>query len=75
MKQKASNWELSDLATDPSEAINIAAAHPECVDRLARLAQQATSPAGEGTFSRSDRHERDRRAKTGRHDDFDEPKP
>ena len=66
---RASAWELYDLATDPSEAKNVAAAQPEIVTKLAALAVQAHEPAREGTFARTDRHERDRRAKFGKQDD------
>lgn len=68
----ASPWQLFDLSTDPSESKDLAATHPEMVAKLAALATQAHAPAVEGTFTRTDRHERDRRAKTGQHD---QPEP
>jgi hypothetical protein len=71
----AAPWELYDLATDPSESKDVAAANPEVVERLARLAAGSHEPAVEGTFRRTDRHERDRRAKTGQQDNPDAPDP
>jgi arylsulfatase A-like enzyme len=65
---RAESWELYDLATDPSEARNVAAAHPAILARLTALAAGAHSPVQEGTFTRTDRHERDRRAKFGQQD-------
>ena len=62
-------WELYDLATDPSESKNVAAANPEIVNKLAAMAIEAHAPVVEGTFSQTDRHERDRRAKTGKHNE------
>lgn len=68
-------WELYDLSTDPSEARDVAAEKPEILARLVALAEKAHTPAMEGTFSRTDRHERDRRAKTGQQDNPDAPDP
>jgi arylsulfatase A-like enzyme len=62
-------WELYDLAADPSESQDLAAAKPDILAKLTALAAQAHEPAREGTFSSRDRHERDRRAKYGKHDD------
>jgi arylsulfatase A-like enzyme len=62
-------WELYDLASDPSESKNVAAAQPEVLAKLAALAEKAHIPAVEGTFTTTDRHERDRRAKIGKHDE------
>jgi arylsulfatase A-like enzyme len=62
-------WELYDLATDPSESKNLATAQPDVLAKLTALAEKAHEPAREGTFSRTDRHERDRRAKYGKQDD------
>lgn len=67
-----SDWELYNVADDPAETTDISAAHPDVVKRLGQLADEAHEPAQEGTFSRTDRHERDRRAKMGRHDQPDE---
>jgi len=64
-------WELYDLATDPSETKDLAVAQPEVLAQLVALAQKAHEPVREGTFSRTDRHERDRRAKYGKQDDTD----
>lgn len=62
-------WQLYDLATDPSESKDLAAAKPDVLAKLSALADKAHEPAREGTFSRTDRHERDRRAKFGKQDD------
>jgi hypothetical protein len=70
-----SKWELYDLATDPSESEDIAAAKPDIVAKLAALATSAHIPAVEGTFARTDRHQRDRRAKTGQQDNPKAPDP
>lgn len=64
-------WELYNLSTDPSESNNLASAEPAVLSRLVTLATKAHEPVHEGTFSRTDRHERDRRAKYGKHDDPD----
>ncbi len=64
-------WELYDLSVDPSESKDLAAAHPEIVSKLAKLAEEAHEPAVEGTFTTIERHERDRRAKYGKQDDTD----
>jgi len=63
------SWELYDLATDPSESKNIAASNPDVLAKLTALAEKAHEPVREGSFTRTDRHERDRRAKTGKQDD------
>lgn len=62
-------WELYDLGTDPSESQDLAAQHPDVLAKLKALAAAAHQPAVEGTFSTTERHERDRRAKFGKHDD------
>jgi arylsulfatase A-like enzyme len=67
-------WELYDLATDPSESKNLAAAQPAILAKLTVLAEKAYVPAVEGTFTMTDRHERDRRAKFGKQDDAPAPK-
>ncbi len=66
---KQEGWALYDLATDPSESKDVAGAHPAMLSRLTQLAAGAHTPAREGTFASSDLHERDRRAKFGKHDD------
>ncbi|MCL4204903.1 MAG: sulfatase-like hydrolase/transferase [Pirellulaceae bacterium] len=62
-------WELYDLSTDPSESKDLAAQHPDVLTKLKELASAAHEPAVEGTFTTTERHERDRRAKYGKHDD------
>ncbi|MCP5520442.1 MAG: sulfatase-like hydrolase/transferase [Verrucomicrobiales bacterium] len=71
---QAKVWELYDLATDPGESKDLASERPEIAARLAALAASAHEPVREGTFSRTDRHERDRRAKFGKQDE-PEPEP
>jgi arylsulfatase A-like enzyme len=66
---KKAQWELYDLSQDPGESKNRAAAKPDIVAKLVALAEKSHEPAVEGTFSRTDRHERDRRAKFGKQDD------
>jgi arylsulfatase A-like enzyme len=61
-------WELYNLALDPSESRDVAAENPHVLVKLTSLAEQAHRPAVEGTFATTDRHERDRRAKFGKHD-------
>ena len=76
MPAKSKSWELYDLSTDPSEAHDVAAAQPKIVAELSTLAAQAHEPVREGTFADTALHERDRRAKFGKHDDADsETKP
>ncbi len=72
-RRGGADWELYNVADDPGETRDLAGSHPELVQQLGRLAEQAHEPAQEGTFSRTDRHERDRRAKMGRHDQTAEP--
>ena len=64
-------WELYDLSADPSEANSVADANPEVLKELVALAESAHEPVQEGVFHSRDLHERDRRAKFGKHDDPD----
>lgn len=66
---RATGWELYDLSTDPGETRNLAAANPAVVAKLTALAAKAHTPVHEGTFTSTERHERDRRAKFGKQDD------
>lgn len=66
---KSTVWQLYDLASDPSEEKDLAAAQPEVLSKLTALAAQAHEPVQEGSFTTTNRHERDRRAKYGKHDD------
>lgn len=68
-KQKNTNWELYDLATDPSETKDLSSAEPNVLAKLVALTEQAHEPVREGTFATMERHERDRRAKYGKQDD------
>ncbi|MGI9428785.1 MAG: sulfatase-like hydrolase/transferase, partial [Bythopirellula sp.] len=67
-KAKAA-WELYDLASDPSEAIDLAESQPAVLKELMAMADSAHEPVRQGTFSSTDRHQRDRRAKFGKQDD------
>ncbi len=62
-------WELYDLSSDPGEMKNLAAEKPDELARLTALAEQEHEPVREGTFSTTERHERDRRAKFGTQDE------
>lgn len=75
VRPKNSTWELYDLELDPSESQDVAAAHPEILSKLETLATKAHTPAVEGTFSKTERHERDRRAKFGQQDNPHAPDP
>jgi arylsulfatase A-like enzyme len=66
---RATAWELYDLARDPGETKDVAAANPAVVAKLSAIAEREHQPAREGTFTTTDRHERDRRAKFGKQDD------
>lgn len=66
-------WELYDLTTDPSESTSLAATKPHELASLIALATKAHDPVIEGSFSNTDRHERDRRAKFGKQDQPDAP--
>lgn len=61
-------WELYNLASDPSESRDLSESHSEILSKLKSLAESARTPAVEGTFATTVRHERDRRAKFGKHD-------
>ncbi len=70
VQPKASQpWELYDLSADPSESRDLAAMKPEILKRLTALAAKAHEPVREGTFTSTERHERDRRAKFGKQDE------
>lgn len=69
------DWELYNLADDPSESQDLAKRNPAQLRELVRLAESAHEPVVEGTFTSLERHERDRRAKFGRHDDPNAGRP
>lgn len=66
---KGKSWELYDVASDPSESKDVAASQPNVLKQLVTLAESAHKPVREGTFANTELHERDRRAKYGKHDD------
>jgi arylsulfatase A-like enzyme len=68
------SWELYDLHSDPSESKDLASTHTETLSELIALAEKAHEPVREGTFVSNTRHERDRRAKFGKHNE-NEPTP
>ena len=45
--------------------MDIAAEHPEILNRMKQFAHQSHSPVREGTYTTKVRHERDRQAKFG----------
>lgn len=59
------DWELYDLSQDPAESRTVAREQPEVLARLVRAAEAAHLPVEEGTFQRTDLHQRDRQAKFG----------
>lgn len=63
--KKDAAWELYDLSKDVSEATDIAAQHPEIVERMKAAAEQSHEPVRAGTYTDRTRHERDRWAKWG----------
>jgi arylsulfatase A-like enzyme len=62
-------WELYDLTADPGESKDLAQSNPGMLAKLTALAAKAHEPVREGTFTRTDRHQRDQRAKFGQQDD------
>lgn len=67
--QRSQDWELYNVAKDPGETKDLADSNSEVLSRLKQLAASAHQPVREGTFASTDLHERDRRAKYGKHDD------
>ncbi len=63
---KKNPWQLYDLATDISEANNVADANPKVLKTLVAMAERAHEPVREGTFANRELHEKDRRAKWGK---------
>lgn len=70
---RSEKWELFNVASDPGETRDIAELKSDILARLTLLAARAHQPVREGTFYRTDRQDRDRRAKFGKHDDPAEP--
>lgn len=69
LPKNSDSWELYNLADDPSESHDLAATSADRLEKLIALAISAHTPVQPGTFRRTDRHERDRRAKFGKHDE------
>ena len=61
----------SGHTSDQSESKDLAAAKREMLNRLTSLAAKAHEPVREGSFASNDLHQRDRRAKFGKHDQAD----
>lgn len=64
--RKAGAWALYDLATDVSEAKDVAAQNEAVLERLKKLAVAAHTPAVPGSFGDRSLHDRDRRARGAR---------
>jgi len=58
-------WELYDLSKDLSEEHDVAADHPDVLEKMKAHAAEAHEPVEEGVFFDRAIHERDRRAKYG----------
>ena len=56
------NWELYNMAHDPAQANDVAAASPEVLSKLQALAKAAHEPQRVGTYSTRERADRDRKA-------------
>jgi hypothetical protein len=65
VRSRSGQWELYDLASDPSETADLSAEQSDVLKRLVGYADEAHTPAVEGTFHNPAIHERDRRAKFG----------
>jgi len=67
LSEGSGRWELYDLAQDPGEQRDVAAAHPQVIERLAAIAAREHTPVRPGTYHdpTRKRHERDRWAKWG----------
>jgi arylsulfatase A-like enzyme len=61
-------WELYDVGTDTAESKNVAKDKPDVLKKLQALADAAHQPVKKGTYTSTERHERDRRAKAGKED-------
>ncbi|MEM8666970.1 MAG: sulfatase-like hydrolase/transferase [Planctomycetota bacterium] len=65
VRPRKGDWELYDLAADPSESKSAALESPDVLSRLIQYAEDAHSPVEEGSFHNPAIHEKDRRAKFG----------
>jgi arylsulfatase A-like enzyme len=65
---KQDSWELYDVSSDPAESRDLSQAQPDQLARLIALAQGARQPVQTGSYTSRVRHERDRRAKSGKVD-------
>ena len=63
--RKNKPWELYDLSLDLEEKIDLAAKHPDLLEKMKAFAKQAHEPPKEGVFHDRAIHEKDRRAKWG----------
>ncbi len=63
--RKNAKWELYDLSKDISEQHDLALAKPDVLAELKGIAKLAHQPVQEGTYTNTDLHEKDRRAKFG----------
>jgi len=59
------NWELYDLATDPTESTNLAKDHPDWIAKMKGYAAESHVPLRAGEYRDRALHERDREAKGG----------
>jgi arylsulfatase A-like enzyme len=57
-------WELYDLSKDASESRNVAAEHPDVLERIRGIVGKAHEPARPGTYADRSLHERDRQQKS-----------
>jgi len=64
-RQLPPKWELYNLAEDVSEENDVAAEHPDIIERAKKIAVAAHEVAVEGTFASTENHEKDRQAKWG----------
>ncbi len=56
------NWELYNMAGDPSQSKDVVAVNPEILSKLQALARSAHEPQRPGTYSTRERADRDRKA-------------
>jgi hypothetical protein len=64
---RKAEWELYDLRSDLEEQTNVADKNAAVLAKMQEYAKQAHTPTQEGTFHDRANHEKDRRAKWGKH--------